>query len=176
MKFRLPIAAVAIAGALALFLSSHLRAQTQMQFPTTPWGGYAPAVEQCGTLKGANFNVTTDQAIPISVPTLHYQIYQIVVDAPSVSLTTAAGGFYPAASKGGDAIVAATQAYTTLTNNTANTTGNMLVLTLASDTLATSYGGPQATTPQATIYFSLTTAQGAAATANIRVYCVPLFG
>lgn len=151
-------------------------AQTQMQFPTTPWEGYAPATVQCGELLGANMNVTTDQAIPISVPSGTYIVDNITISNPSVSMTTAAGGFYSAASKGGVAIVASGQAYSTLTTNAANTTGNAMVATLATAGTTTAFGGYAAGANQiSTIYLSLTTGQGAAATADVRVRCRALY-
>lgn len=152
-----------------------LRAQTQVQFPNAPWNGFAPGKIECGWLLGANMNVTTDQAIPISVPSATYMIESIAISNPSVSLTTAAGGFYSAASKGGVAVVAAAQAYSGLTSNTANTTGNALLATIATAGNTTVFQGPSQTSPISTLYFSLTTAQGAAASADIRVYCRPLF-
>jgi hypothetical protein len=139
-------------------------AQTTNQFPTSPWSGFAPGRIQCGTLLKANMNSTADQAIPISFPSVNYEIEGIQISAASVSLTTAAGGFYPAASKGGTAIVASSQAYSTLTAAAVNSAGSVMSATLNNATALYNLR---------TIYFSLTTAQGAAATANIRVYCRP---
>lgn len=111
-----------------------------------------------GRLIGANMNVTTDQAIPLFVPpTKRFRVVKITVENASLSLTTAVGGVYRAASKGGTAMVANSQAYSGLTAGT-------LALDL---TLAT------ATTVEAVataLYLSLTTAQGAAATADVFVY------
>ena len=109
-----------------------------------------------GSKVGLNMNVTTDQLIPITrIGSKKYQITRIVVTNASVSLTTAAGGIYQAASKAGTAIVANSQAYSALT--AATTT---LDLTLAINRTYTLNN----------LYFSLTTAQGAAATADIYVY------
>lgn len=165
---------LSVALLLAL-LPGVVGAQTQMQFPTTPWGGYAPTTIQCGSLLGANFNSTSDQAIPISVPSGTYAVEAIAVSNPSISLTTAAGGFYSAVSKGGVAIVASGQAYSGLTTHAANTTGNFLLATISTAGTTTAFQGPTQTSPISTIYFSLTTAQGAAATADIRVRCRPLY-
>jgi hypothetical protein len=143
-------------------------AQTAMQFPTTPWGGYAPARVQCGALTGANMNVTTDQAIPISVPSRLYMLDAITINNASVSLTTAAGGFYTAASKGGTIVVAAAQAYSTLTAAANDASGSAMSATIAT-------AGANNALDVTTLYFSLTTAQGAAATADIRVFCRPLY-
>lgn len=156
---------------LATLTAGAARAQSTVQFPTTQWNGYAPTRIQCGTLRGANMNVTTDQAIQIAVPTATYMIDSIEVSDPSVSLTTAAGGVYSAASKGGVAIVASGQAYSALTTNTANATGSALLLTISTAGNTTRFAGYQQSSRIKTIYLSLTTGQGTAATANVRVYC-----
>jgi hypothetical protein len=110
-----------------------------------------------GKLIGANMNVTTDQAINLWLPTgTLWRPTKITVTNASISLTTAAGGVYPAASKGGTALVAAGQAYSGLTASSLS-----LDLTLATGTTV------QTISP---IYFSLTTGQGSAATADIYVY------
>jgi hypothetical protein len=114
-----------------------------------------------GTLIGANMNSTADQIITMFSNPSKYIIRRIVVANASISLTTAAGGVYTAASKGGVAVVAAAQAYSSLTSSA-------LFLDL---TLSTS--GSASTTVKSSIpnlYLSLTTAQGAAATADVYVY------
>lgn len=175
MKFRAKLLALAVL-ALSLAGNRGFAQGAGFQFPTSPWNGYAPAVVQCGWLYGANMNVTTDQAITISVPSAAYSINSILISNPSVSLTTAAGGFYSAASKGGVAVVANTQTYSGLTTNAANTTGNLLAATLATAGLTTNFLAASSSTVNTnTLYFSLTTAQGAAATADIRVLCNPLY-
>lgn len=109
-----------------------------------------------GYKTGVNFNVTTDTIIPITmIGTKKCLITRIVVGNASISLTTAAGGVYTAASKGGTAVVAASQAYTALT-----TSAKALNLTLA---VNEQYS-------VSNLYFALTTAQGAAATADIYVF------
>ena len=108
-----------------------------------------------GELIGANMNSTGDQQIVIFSAPAKYIIRRIVATNASISLTTAVG-IYTAVSKGGTAIVANSQAYSTLSAST-----KFLDLTLASNTdyrTATS------------LYLSLTTPQGAAATADIFVY------
>jgi hypothetical protein len=72
-------------------------------------------------------------------------------------MSTAVGGVYTAASKGGSALVANTQAYTGLTNAL-----TALDLTLALPNLILAAGTP--------LYLSLTTAQGAAATVDLAVF------
>ena len=107
------------------------------------------------------------------MPTVSYVFDAIEISSPSVSLTTAQGGFYTAVSKGGVAVVASTQAYTSLTTNAQSTTGNSMTATLSTAGNTTKFAGYQQASQISTLYLSLTTAQGAAATANIRVYCRP---
>ena len=114
-----------------------------------------------GSLIAANFNSTADQIITIFDNPAKYIVRRIIVTNASTSLTTAAGGVYTAASKGGTAIVAASQVYTSLTASTL-----FLDLTLSAT-------GNASTTVKSSIpnlYLSLTTAQGAAATADVYVY------
>lgn len=111
-------------------------------------------------LISANMNTTNDQQIALSSHITKFQLTRIIVANASISLTTAAGGFYPTVSKGGTSIVANTQIYSSLTASSV----------LLNPTL-TSYGSTTAFTSSIltsnSIYFALTTAQGAAATADI---------
>lgn len=109
-----------------------------------------------GAFQAADFNSTADQAIPISVA--KYVVRRIVVVNASTSLTLAAGGFYTGANKSGTTVVAATQVYTALTGSTK----------FIDATLAAGVTGDVLTA--ATLYFSLTTGQGAAATADIYIF------
>jgi hypothetical protein len=109
-----------------------------------------------GVLRGANFNSTSDQAIPII--SSKYVIRRIVVTNASTSLTTAAGGIYSTTAKGGTAYVAAAQVYTALTASS-----KFLDLTLAA-ALTTDIA------TQTTLYLSLTTGQGGAATADVFIF------
>lgn len=120
--------------------------------------GPLPRYGLLGSLTGANFNITTDQAITIQSGVARYVIRRIMVEAASISLTTAAGGLYTNAAKAGTIIVAAGQVYTALT-----TSAKWIDLTL------TAVIGTDVLTAT-TIYLSLTTAQGAAATANVWVF------
>lgn len=115
-----------------------------------------PPTDLLFTLKSANMNITTDQLMTATFSG-KYRVKRYVVTNASISLDTAVGGIYPAASKGGTAQVANTQVYSALT-----TALKALELTLnnASAVLA-------AATP---LYFALTTPQGAAATADIYAY------
>lgn len=116
-----------------------------------------PPTDLLGKLLSANFNTTADQLIPLGI-NVKYRVKRIVVLNTSVNgMNTAAGGLYTAAAKAGSAIVAAGQVYTGLTNAL-----TALELTLALPTLVLAAATP--------LYLSLTTAQGAAATADIYVY------
>ena len=120
---------------------------------------FAPPISRqvlLGYVLGANFNSTGDTAI--SMRTSPYVVRRITVKNASISLTTAAGGVYTAPSKGGTAIVVATQVYTALT-----AAAKVLDMTLAA-ILTTDVR------TEAELFFSLTTAQGAAATADIFVF------
>lgn len=120
-------------------------------------------------LIGANMNITTDQILPLEILNADslvastagdFILDSIVVRNASTSLTTAAGGVYTAATKGGDAVVEAGQVYFALT-----AASKFLALTLASVALTDVLNASSSS-----LIFSLTTAQGAAATADIYVY------
>lgn len=111
-----------------------------------------------GSLLGADFNSTADQAIAIASGVAKYIIRRVVVVNASISLTTAVGGLYGALAKSAPNIVANTQVYSALT-----APAKFLDLTL------TALCGTDVFT-QATLYLSLTTAQGAPATADIFVF------
>jgi len=118
---------------------------------------YDPRPYKCiGRLTGVNMNSTGDQAIALDAKTAI--IRRIMVYNASASLTLAAGGMYTGASKTGTVLVAATQLYTALT-----AAGKYLDLTLASAAVTD-------IVTVATVYFSLTTAQGAAATATLLIF------
>lgn len=121
------------------------------------------AYKVLGKLIGANMNVTTDQAIELTAACV---VTDIIVTNASVSLTTAAGGIYSAISKGGTAIIAAAQAYSALT---AATIAIKLSSTPSWMRIAT---GSNAT--PLSIWLSLTTGQGTAATADVYVLGIDL--
>lgn len=104
-------------------------------------------------LASANMNTTNDQSFVKNGTFASYILISARLIAPSTSLTTAAGGIYNAASKGGDALVANSQTYALAT--TATTSQGL--------TLTPSGGAIQTATP----ILSLTTPQGGAATARI---------
>jgi hypothetical protein len=112
-----------------------------------------------GRLLAADMNATTDQPIFLQVPTgLRYGITKIWCANASVSLTTAAGGIYPAVSKAGTAVVAAAQVYTAFTAATV-----FAGLTVVAGQLAVVH-------TENPLYLSLTTAQGAAATLDFFIF------
>lgn len=110
-----------------------------------------------GTLKAANLNSTADQAIPIHVGATggRYLVKDFLVDNCTSQATTAAGGLYTAASKGGTAIVAAVQTYAAADN-----AGGVQVATLAVTNKVWT---------AATLFFSLTTPKGSAITCDLHV-------
>jgi hypothetical protein len=108
-----------------------------------------------GSLKGANFNSTADQSIPMAAS--KYVIRRITVTNASPSLTLAVGGFYAASGKT-TPVVGATQVYSGLTGST-----KYLDMTLAA-ILTTDVR------TESTLFFSLTTAQGTGATADLYIF------
>ncbi len=113
------------------------------------------------SLRGANFNVTTDQAFVIPAGITKFLITGINVTNASLSLTLAAGGVYTVAAKGGTVLVLAAQLYSALSASTI-----LLPLTLVAVANTTAL--------TAAPFFSLTTAQGAAATADIYLVGIDL--
>ena len=115
-----------------------------------------------GRLIGANMNTTGDQAFVMTQwgQLNPFRITKITAKNASTSLTTAVGGVYPAVSKGGTAVVANTQVYSALTAATL-----AVDLTLAVGTTVYAKTG--------SIWLSLTTAQGGAATADLYAYGDP---
>lgn len=112
-------------------------------------------------LVGANMNSTADQAFIKQFTFSNFLITHLRVVNTSASLTLAAGGIYTAASKGGSAIVAATQLYSGLTG-----------ATLGLDLTAAAVGLGQLSATA--LYLALTTAQGTASTADIYLLGVAL--
>jgi hypothetical protein len=109
------------------------------------------------SLIGANMNSILDQAFtPASFKFNSYMITQITVTQASGALTAAVGGIYTAAGKSGTTIVSASQAYSGITGPT-----SILPLTIS--------GAGTALLSSQTLFLSLTTALGSAATANIYV-------
>lgn len=109
-------------------------------------------------IRAANFNTTVDQACTIAAAVTAYTVTSILVTNCSASLTLAAGGVYPTTSKGGTALVAAVQVYTALTS-----AAIVLGATLAANIATTRYTA-------STLYLSLTTGQGTAATCDFYIF------
>lgn len=113
------------------------------------------------SIRSANLNVVTDQACTPPASITKFTVTSILVTNASTSLTTVAGGVYPAVSKGGVPLVAAGQVYTALT--AANI---ILTMTLAGTVAAVPY--------TSAVFLSLTLGQGSAATADIYVIGIDL--
>lgn len=109
---------------------------------------------QLFVLSGANMNTTADQVFVQQFQFSKYVVSFVVAANPSISLTAAAGGIYTGASKGGSAIILASQVYSGL--KTASDAINPQVATAGQQLLS-----------QSGVYLSLTTPQGAAATADL---------
>lgn len=139
-------------------LRDQLRAIGALDRPNT---NPSPPVRMIGRLIGANMNSTADQAI--ALPAGSWVVTQIYAAKGSISMTTAAGGIYTGAGKTGTAAVAAGQAYTALAG-AATDVATLTPNATPTVTLAAAGTG---------LYLSLTTGQGAAATADIFVYGRP---
>jgi len=127
-------------------------ASTQTIHPTNLASNQA--IRLIGVLTGINVNAVGDNAIPVQ-NTGNFSVTNVIVTNASTSLTTAVAAVYPAPNAQGTAIVAAA---TALSGNTGSTVVNQL--TVASTALQSTQN----------IYFRVTTAQGAAATADVYVY------
>ena len=129
--------------------------------------GVAPkSVAYSVAAAGINANSVADTAIAIPLPAgfTKYRVRSVTALNPSVSLTAAYGALYTAASGAGLA-VCAPQALSGLTTNAANTAGNAIDMTqaLANATFFTA----------TTLYFRVTTAQGATATVDLVIRIEP---
>ena len=119
------------------------------------------------SLLSADMNSIADQPLILPPSLTAFSITGIIATNSNVSLTTAAGGLYPQASKGGVAIVANSQVYSSLT-----AASKLLNCTVAGAALATYY--TRANVPDWVIYLSLTSAQGSAAVADFYLLGVDL--
>lgn len=106
-----------------------------------------------GKLIGALGNVTTDQAIPIKGCT-QYILRRIVFTHSNQTPVLMAGGVYPLVGKGGTALVAAAQTYTTLDGPM-----KFIEVTVTPVLLAAPF-----------LYLSLTTANAAALTLDVYAF------
>lgn len=128
-------------------------------------GGVLPAAARVlGSGRSYSFNTTNDQPIAIPQRITAFSLTGILITNASLSLTTAVGGFYPAAGKGGVPIVPANQSYAMLTNSSL-----LLWATLSSLGQNTRFSASNLGSIAGfiNIWFSLTTPQGAAATGDI---------
>lgn len=107
-------------------------------------------------LLGADMNSTDDQPFVWIRRPRKWRLNLVFFTNASISLTTAVGGIYTAASKGGTALLAANQAYSLLTSST--------VVTAAATAQSTLF------TDATDAILSLSTPQGAAATADFYLY------
>ncbi len=123
------------------------------------------------TIRGANFNTANDQPFVIPQNITAFMITRIVITNASTSLTTAAGGIYSQAAKGGTAIVASGQGYSALTAAT-----SLMQATLAAFGSGTRFSSANLGLLNGLLVFwlSLTTPQGGAAQADIYVIGVDL--
>jgi len=107
-------------------------------------------------LIGADMNSTSDQLFTKIGSFTSSMIINITATNPSISMTTAVGGIYPTTAKGGTPIVAASQVYSGLT--------------ASSVWIAVSSAATGRATNLSTLYLSLSTPQGAAATCDFYVF------
>lgn len=113
--------------------------------------------QQLFVLRGANMQSTADQQFAKLFAGTKYRITDIIaLQASGGASVTCAGGVYDAASKGGNALVAAAQSWVTLAANV-----NVAPALAAVVSTALLSGTP---------YLSLTTGSTAACTANIFIF------
>jgi hypothetical protein len=117
-------------------------------------------------LNSVNANSVADSSIVVRLPPgfSRYRVTRITALNPSTSLTAAFAAVYTAATAGGVAI-ASPQALSGLTNNTANSAGNAIDLTLALAAPVFFTAG--------TLYFRITIVQGSAATVDVVIEIEP---
>ena len=134
-------------------------------------GGWAAAkMMEMGSIavaaKAVNANVVADTALVVPLPPgfTRYRVTRVTCLAPSLSLSAAQAAVYTATAAGGTA-VCSPQALSGLTTSTAGTAGNAIDLTLAL-AAATFFTAT-------TLYFRITTAQGAAATVDVILHIQP---
>jgi hypothetical protein len=118
--------------------------------------------------QGADFNSITDQPIGIPNTITAFQLTGIIVTNATESITTAAGGFYPALSKAGSPIVLAAQSYAALTGP------NLLLQPTLTAFAQTARFSTPALLTNNQIVFSLTTPQGTPCYADIYLLGIDL--
>ena len=123
----------------------------------TPSGQDAMSMQLIFVGRALNFQSTADQALSrLFTGTNAVATHIIAVEKSGSGSVTCVGGIYTAASKGGNAIVAATQSWVTLAS------GVTVMATLAAIAQTSMTG--------ATLFLSLTTGSTAALTADVFVY------
>ena len=116
-----------------------------------------------GSLLGADFNSTADQAIAISLSS-KYVISSVVITNPSVSLTTAKGTFYAGAGKTSVIFGGSGSGFTGLVAST-----DVVAVGIFGNSFTGAFHFSRFTAPS-TIYLSLTNPQGAPATADVYIF------
>lgn len=136
---------------------ANARGGTGVANPAQILGGYANNV---------NLNSVADTTIAISLPSgvTKYRISNVIVynKGTTASLTTAAAAIYSAAAAAGTAVVAPA-ALSSITSNTIDVATNYVILTPII-----------AAFDYTTLFFRVTTAQGAAATGDVYLYVQPM--
>jgi len=130
-------------------------------------GPIAAAQKVLASAREVDFMSTADQPIIIPSSVTAWQLTGILVTNASGPLLNAQGGVYTAAGKTGASIVASTQTYATLT-------GPDLLLYLTLTAYAQSARFSLNNLPANRLYFSLTTGQPAAASADLYVVGIDL--
>jgi hypothetical protein len=123
-----------------------------------------------GSLVGANFNITTDQAITLTGPSGKWYISKIIITNCSQALTSAKGTFYAAASKTN--IILGPSGATTAYSGIVASTDTAVLLQSATNGvgIATIFHFDYFTSSSQTIYLSLGQSQGTTTTCDIYVY------
>jgi hypothetical protein len=112
---------------------------------------------QIGSLIGADMTITTDQSITLNGPGTYFPVAAIVTNA-STTPVLAAGGIYQSASKTNVLFGSSGATYTTLTS------ASLVRQLVASGNVVPSFS------TTGTIYFSLTTGNALACTADVVVF------
>jgi hypothetical protein len=132
-------------------------------------GALTASTRVLGSVRGVNFNTTTDQPILMPPSIVAFQLTGLIITNASLSMSAAVGGFYSAVLKGGSQIVANTQVYSGLTAPASLI--NATLTAFGSGTRFSSVNLPlvlnAANQYALAIYFALTTPQGAFSTADI---------
>jgi hypothetical protein len=126
-------------------------------YPATQLLGSNQAIRLIGKLNAANLSVVGDNIIP-TINTGSFSVTAVIVTNASVSLAQAYGALYTAPAAGGTAIVSAAAL------SAASSAGVVVAHSIAST------ANPGITAAQNTLYYRCTTANTAAATADVYIY------